>query len=168
MAMSKPASLPVSVAILVCAVVPGTIVAVVGSFLTWYDSSESDYSQKGMDVGGVGVAMLAIACLLATAAFVGLRGRPGWLLGLVFVLALVPAADAGNYVAQIERNTDAAIGEGLYLVLIGMGLAAAGSIISFLLARLAEPPAQEVGGAPAPLPEGEPPTPGQSEESSGY
>lgn len=146
-------------------VVPGTILAVVGSFLTWYDSSESDYSQTGVDAGGVGVATLAIACLLAAAAFIGLRGRPGWLLGLVFVLALVPAADAGNWVALIERN-EGSTGEGLYLVLIGMGLAAAGSMISFFLVRLAEPPAHEFGGAPAPLPEGEPPVPGQSEESS--
>ncbi len=166
MAATNPASLSTSNAILLSTVIPGTILAIVGSFLTWYDSDEHDFSRKGTEVGGVGVTTLAIACLLAAVAFIGLKGRPTWLLGIVFVLALVPGAEAGNYVALIEQSDGTATAEGLYIVLFGLGLAVVGSASAFLLANLARG-AGGADGSPTQLSAVEPPEPEQLGGSGG-
>src|SRR5574341_846128 len=132
MVPSHPRFVRLSNGILFSTVVPGTILAIVGSFLKWYTDDEGG-SRKGTDFSGVSVTILAISCLLTALVFIGLRGRPAWLLGMVFVLALVAAADAGNWVALIEQEDGLSTAAGLYMAITGLGLVAVGASLAFLL-----------------------------------
>ena len=111
--------------------------------------------RSGIDIAGVSVATLAIGCLVAAVAFVALRGRPSWLLGLVFMAALVPAAEAANYVTLIEKTDGAKTSEGLYLILAGLGLAIAGSMFAFVYDNLSRRPTEIAAAVPVSLPEDE-------------
>jgi hypothetical protein len=108
----------------------GMALALVGSFLPIIDYEGEKVG--GWDDGGLELGVQALAAMAAIVGYVMTPAANRWLLGVVFVLAIVLLAQSGSYVARIDAD---AVGTGLWLMVAGSMLATVAAVLAFVIAQ---------------------------------
>ena len=119
-------------------VLAGAAIALLGSFLNWATVSYEGLSESagGMSDGGDGVIALVVA--LATAACaIFLKGKArmiavvigGGIIAIVGIANLLDISSVGNEFEALGVDVDVSAGIGLWMVLVGGIVAAAGAFL---------------------------------------